>query len=74
MHPLNYSLQDFEKLLKKKVTISYKNYKNELEEISGILLYVHPTNVGDIKPHSITIDLGTEERTVNLFNIERISY
>lgn len=74
MHPLNYSLQDFENLLKKKIIISYKNYKNELEEISGILLYVHPTNVGDIKPHSITIDLGTEERTVNLFNIESISY
>ncbi len=31
MHPLNYSITDYEKLLKQKITILYKNYKNELE-------------------------------------------
>lgn len=72
MHPLNYSIADFEKLLKKKITLIYKNYKNELEEISGILIYINPTNMGVIKPYSITIDLGREERSVNIFDIEKI--
>lgn len=72
MHPLNYSLTDFEKLLKKNIKIIYKNFKGENEEIEGILIYVHPTNLGDIKPHSLTIDLGREERTINIFDIERI--
>ena len=73
MHPLNYSIQDFEKLLKQKISIIYKNYKNENEEISGILTYVDHTNLGDIKPHSITLDLGREERTINIFDIEKIN-
>jgi hypothetical protein len=72
MHPLKYSIQDFEKLLKQQITIHYKNFKGDMEEISGILLYIHPTNIGDIMPHSITLDLGTEQRNINIFNIEKI--
>ena len=72
-HPLNYSLEDFEKLLKQKLKITYKNYKKEEEEIEGFLIYVHPTNMGDIKPHSITLDLGREERIINIFDITKIS-
>ncbi|QBA19743.1 hypothetical protein EU348_00605 [Chryseobacterium indologenes] len=74
MHPLNYSLQDFEKLLKSKITIDYKNYKGEIETISGYLIEIHPTDAGDIKPHSITLDLGTEQRNVNVFTVEKIAY
>ena len=73
MHPLNYSLKDFEKLLKKKLKITYKNFKNDVEQIEGILIFVNPTNIGDIKPHSITLDLGREERTINIFDISEIS-
>lgn len=73
MHPLQYSIKDFEKSINKKITIHYKNYKNEIEEISGILIHIHPTNVGEIKPHSITLDLGREQRNVNLFDIEKIN-
>ena len=72
MHPLNYSIKDFQKLWKHKITIHYKNYQNEIEEITGILILIHPTNLGDIKPHSITLDLGREERIINIFNIEKI--
>lgn len=74
MQPLNYSLQEFEKLLKSKITVDYKNYKGEIETISGYLIEIHPTNLGDIKPHSITLDLGTEQRNVNIFNIEKITH
>lgn len=73
MHPLQYRLEDFEKLLNKKITIKYKTFSNKIEILEGYLIRVHPTNLGDILPHSITLDLGREQRTVNVFDIETIN-
>ena len=72
MHPLNYSIEDFRNILNKNITIQYKNHKDEIEEIIGELILIHPTTSGEYLPYSITIKLKSEERTINVFDILKI--
>ena len=72
MHPLNYKKEDLDKILNQKIEIKYKNYQREIETIKGLLIRYDLTNLGDILPHTLTLDLGREERTINIFDIEHL--
>lgn len=73
MHPLNYRKEDLEKILNQNIEIKYKTYSKESEVVIGHLIRYSVTNIGDILPHTITVDLGKEKRTTNLFDIEYIN-
>lgn len=74
MHPLNYTLKDFEKMLENIIKIEYLDVNNQIVEISGKLIHIQMSNNIEIKPTQIILEIEGKNKFFDLFKVEKISH
>lgn len=71
MHGLQYSLDDFSKIYKKKIKIKLIIEQEEVF-IIGKLVGIHPTTFGEKYPHSINLEINN--KVVTNYRVEEIEF